>query len=103
MSKAILIIDDIPENLFTENLSIKYQLIYYPDGHMKELGRHGKRRLRPMPEKKNVGEIETVSDYMKSDISQMIDGLYASITLDTELLLATGYNRCIDEILGEEE
>lgn len=52
MNKAILVIDDIPENLFTENLSIKYQLIYYPDGHMKELGIHGKQLLKPMPKER---------------------------------------------------
>lgn len=75
MAKAILILDDIPENLFTENLSVKYQLIYYPDGHMKELGIHGKQLLKPMPEKYSIGD----DDYID------------------------GWNACIDEITRGEE
>lgn len=84
MSKAILVIDDIPENLFTENLSIKYQLIYYPDGHMKELGIHGKQLLKPMPEKKPTGNFE---QYTKE---------YADLVNAEN----RGFNLCIDEILG---
>lgn len=39
-------------------------------------------KLKPMPQRKIVGEITM---------------------LDTKLLLASGYNLCIDEILGEKE
>ena len=83
MAKAILIIDDIDEQLFTENLSVKYQLIYYPDGHMKELGIHGKQRLKPMPEKQYISLKEVI-------------GIKCSCYSD-------GWNDCIDKILGEEE
>ena len=86
MSKAILVIDDIHESLFTENLSIEYQLLYYPDGHMKELGIHGKQLLKPMPERKFIYE----------------EGNYQT---DIEYILhAEGWNMCIDELLeGETE
>ena len=75
MSKAILVIDDIPESMFAENISIEYKLIYYPDGHLKELGIHGKQLLKPLPFK-----IERAFDIDKSFID--------------------GYNYCLDEILG---
>lgn len=57
--------------------------------------------LKPMPERKKVGEIERVDDFMKSEIRVIAEKVEAQIRLDTELLLATGYNACIDEILGE--
>ena len=58
--------------------------------------------LKPMPQRKIVGEIEKVDDFMKSDIQIINEKVSAKIMLDTELLIASGYNLCIDEILGEE-
>lgn len=83
--KAVLVIDDIPEGLFTEKVSIKYQLIYYLDGHMKELGIHGKEILKPMPEKK----IHEPTYYA-------VEGLGGAFELERH----KGFNNCIDEILG---
>ena len=57
--------------------------------------------LKPMPQRKIVGEIEKVDDFMKSDIQIINEKVTATMMLDTELLLASGYNLCIDEILGE--
>ena len=84
--KAILVIDDIPEEYFAETISIKYELIYYPDGHMKELGIHGKRRLRPMPEKK--------------PLSQNRGKNHCEYSLLDRLEYQKGFNDCIDEIIG---
>lgn len=58
--------------------------------------------LKPLPQRKKVGEIEKVDDFMKSDIQTINEKVTARIMLDTELLLASGYNLCIDDILGEE-
>lgn len=58
--------------------------------------------LKTMPEKKYVEEIKEVNDFMKTDIQIMNDKIVSEIMLDTDLLLASGYNKCIDEILGEE-
>ena len=58
--------------------------------------------LRPMPQKKEVKEINAIDDVMKSDIQIIYEKVTAKIMLDTELLIASGYNLCIDEILGEE-
>ena len=59
--------------------------------------------LKPLPQKAEVGEIRKVDDFMKTEIQQTLDGLSANIMLQTELLIATGYNLCVDEILGEEK
>ena len=59
-------------------------------------------KIVPMPQRKIVGEIEKVDDFMKSDIQIINEKVTAKIMLDTELLIASGYNLCIDEILGEE-
>lgn len=77
--KAILVIDDIPESIFAENISIEYKLIYYPDGHLKELGIHGKQLLKPMPKELDPGISDDYVNYCQ------------------------GFNDCLDEILGEEE
>lgn len=57
--------------------------------------------LKPLPQRKIVGEIEKVDDFMKSDIQIINEKVTTQIMLDTELLLASGYNLCLDEILGE--
>lgn len=80
MAKAVLVIDDIPENLFIDNLSIEYKLIYFPDGYSKELGVHGYERLRPMPN--------------KLDLKSRKDRGY-------NMDYAIGYNDCIDELIGD--
>lgn len=59
--------------------------------------------LQPIPQRKIVGKIKEVDDFMKSDIQIINDKVTAQIMLNTELLIASGYNMCIDEILGEEE
>ena len=46
--KAMLIID-VPEEFNDEELSVHYKVVYYPDGHLKEVGIHGKQRLIPLP------------------------------------------------------
>ena len=59
--------------------------------------------LKPIPQRKKVGEIEKIDDFMKSDIQTINEKVTAKIMLDTELLIASGYNLCIDKILGETE
>lgn len=58
--------------------------------------------LQPLPKKKKTKEINVIDDFMKSDIQIINEKVTAQMRLDTELLLASGYNLCIDEILGEE-
>lgn len=95
MSKAILILDNIDETEIAE-LRANIQLNLYGE----DRGEYTNCPLKPMPERKKVGEIERVDDFMKSEIRVMVEKVEAQIRLDTELLLATGYNACIDEILG---
>lgn len=95
MSRAILVIDDIPESMFTEKISIIYKLIYYPDGHLKELGICGKQLLKPLPQKKE-----------EIDIMETITGPYGKSTIILEKVIEKarqqGYNLYLKEILGEE-
>lgn len=86
MTKAILVIDDIPESMFTEKISIRYKLIYYPDGHLKELGICGKQLLKPLPKK-----------YIK--IAQISNG---KVINTEDMQFMAGYNKCLDEILEGE-
>lgn len=58
--------------------------------------------LQPMPQRKMVGKIKEVDDFMKSEIEIINEEVTARMMLDTELLIASGYNLCIDEILGGE-
>lgn len=59
--------------------------------------------LKPLPQRKKVGEIEKIDDFMESDIQTINEKVTARIMLDTELLLASGFNLCLDDILGEQE
>lgn len=81
MSKAILIIDNVQEEWFKDNLSCKFQLLYYPNGEMKELGISGKHHLKPLPNEISHSEIEDEYDYWEIE----------------------GYNKCLKELLGGEE
>lgn len=56
--------------------------------------------LRPLPEKKNVA-VEDIEDIMHTEF--LLDSLIAKIHLDTDKLIALGWNSCVDEILGEKE
>ena len=85
--KAILIIDDIPEEWFKDNLSCTFQLLYYPNGEMKELGISGKHHLKPLPQKKDI------------NIAEKKKGFYEIYTKN----YVQGWNECLDEILGEKE
>lgn len=110
MSKAILVID-MPKKCYECSLMsndmyckayayiVKGRKLCVEDDVL-----HGERNsvcpLKPMPQRKMVGEIEKVDDFMKSDIQIINEKVTARMMLDTELLLASGYNLCIDEILG---
>lgn len=96
MSKAILVIDDIPESMFTEKISIKYNLIYYPDGHLKELGICGKQLLKPLPQKKEEIPFEETKRTSIFGEQILLDKMM-------KLIRAKGYNECLKDILGEEE
>ena len=79
--KAIVVIDNIKEEWFKDNLSCKFQLLYYPNGEMKELGISGKHHLKPLPQKKYAGcDLPEWKEYKNK-----------------------GWNDCIDEILKEVE
>lgn len=92
--KAILVID-----IDDEYLGKEISLIKFTDDN----AIYCNTKLKPMPQRKIVGEIEKVNDFMKPDIQIINEKVTAKMMLDTELLLASGYNKCIDEILGEEE
>ena len=59
--------------------------------------------LRPLPQKIEV-DVKKIEDIMNTEF-QMVDVIQdkikAKIKLDTDKLIALGYNKCIDEILGE--
>lgn len=62
-------------------------------------------KLKPMPQKKEV-EVNKIEDIMHTEYS--IEDIYknkyiADIRLATDKLIALGYNKCIEEITGEEE
>ena len=59
--------------------------------------------LKLMPNKKIVKEIRSMNDIVGYSINQLGDIFTAHVELQTETLLSLGYNKCIDEILGEEE
>ena len=85
MSKGILIIDGIPDGLFLDKISAKYELVNYPDGHMRYIGSRGKRKLRRLPEKKDI--------YAEPVQIIFIDGK----AVDAYSL---GWNDCLDAIVG---
>lgn len=59
--------------------------------------------LKPIPQKKEV-EVNKIDDIMRVEysIEDIYNGKYvADIMLETDKLIAIGYNGCIDEILGD--
>lgn len=103
--KAILVID-VPDKYSDRDIYALHEIYTYEGNRYERIEEYkeGLHKLKPMPQRKIVGEIEKVSDFMKSDIQVINEKVSAEIMLDTELLLASGYNKCIDEILlGEEE
>lgn len=59
--------------------------------------------LKPLPRKKEV-EVNKIEDIMHTEfqtIDVISDKYIANIKLETDKLIAIGYNGCIDEILGE--
>lgn len=107
--KAILVID-LPDKDYAGREIIEPKIEYkvfnkvgFNELGYFEMGIHGYELLKPMPQRKIVGEIKKVDDFMKSDIQIINEKVTASMILDTELLLASGYNLCIDEISGEKE
>ena len=89
--KAILIIDDIQEEWFENNLSAKFELIYYPNGEMKELGIHGKCHLKPFPQKRELNYATRPMRAFNNELSLL------------KYAVDKGYNKAIDDILGGEE
>ena len=107
--KAILIID-IPDDYDEYGSGDWYvvgdddlRVVYEEDGALKTYKYidDDMAQLKPLPQKKKVREINKVDDFMKSDIQIINEKVTAKIMLDTELLLASGYNQCLDDILGE--
>lgn len=81
-------------------------MVYAKNEHSKYIGINDKPSwcpLKPIPQKKEVKEINDIDDFMKSEIQIINEKVTARMMLDTELLLASGYNLCVDELLGEEE
>lgn len=59
--------------------------------------------LRPMPKKINVENIKDTIHTEFQTPGAFYDTFRAKIQLDTDKLIAIGYNMCVDEILGENE
>ena len=60
--------------------------------------------LKPMPQKKEI-DVKKIEDIMHIEFQftdVIRDKYIADIKLETDKLIAIGYNRCISEILGEE-
>lgn len=97
--KAIITIElDYPEQIY--DLYETKEIRFYDKEGVYMLWEGGF-EIKPMPQRKIVGKIEKVDDFMKSEIQIINEKVTARMMLDTELLLASGYNKCIDEILGE--
>ena len=75
---------------------------YYCSLHKVHVDKDGNicKKLRPLPEKKSV-KVEKIEDLMHTEF--LLDSLVAKINLDTDRLIALGWNSCVDEILGERE
>lgn len=98
--KAILVVDlDQHENIDIEGTKATY-IELETKNEIRKISLIG-HWLKPLPQRKIVGKIKEVDDFMKSDIQVINEKVIAEMRLDTELLIASGYNLCIDEILGE--
>lgn len=82
--KAILVVN-LPEDVFIDDCRIEFRVI---ENVMNMCVEDGVKRLRPMPQKK-----EAKGDFYKQ--REIVTGLNDLIDFDK------GYNKCIDEILGE--
>ena len=96
--KAVLVIDEMPNSCD--------ECPCCCDCHCSHLGRElgiwalhtGKPvdcPLKLLPQKKEV-EVNKIDDYMHTEFS--VDKLSAKILLDTEKLIALGWNACLEEI-----
>lgn len=94
MAKAILVIDEMPNDCYECNFAI--DLCH---GTIPPQEYYNKRPswcpLKPMPEKLHV-EVNRIEDLMPSEFD--IDKLSLKIRLDTDKLFALGWNACLKEI-----
>ena len=79
------------------HMQLEYGELYYPKPSWCP--------LRPLPQKIEV-DVEKIEDIMTTEF-QMVDVIQdkikAKIKLDTDKLIALGWNGCINEILGDED
>ena len=87
MTKAILVIDDIPDDYKDYQLKATFTLWKIQNGVLKEIGIHGCDFLKEMPKKK-----VPVFNPNDCDINEEIKIIHE----------IDGYNACIDEIIGED-
>ena len=90
MMTKILVIDDIPDEYKDYQLKATFTLWKIQDGVLQEIGIHGCDFLKEMPKK--LDEHEYYIKYRD-----------AKIPCGDWIEEVDGYNRCIDEILGDEE
>ena len=89
--KAVLVID-LPDDMWIEDTQT-LNVTLYNGLFVREVKMN--RHLKPLPKKKEV-EANKIEDLIHSEFS--IDNLTAKILLDTEKLIALGWNACLKEI-----
>lgn len=102
-SKAILVIECIPENCgkcrladFGKCWGSKSYI------HLSTKDRPKECPLRPLPQKREV-EVNEIKDIMHTEFQTtdvITDKFIADIKFETDKFIALGYNSCIDDIMG---
>lgn len=107
MSKAILILDEMPKNCGECKLYMNNGNSYW----CKAAGIDttgftipASCPLKPMPKKKEVKKIMQPKDFIYTETQYDIiaNKIMEKINYDVETIFNEGYNSCLDEILGEE-
>lgn len=87
MSKAILVLNEVPKRCMECPFAYEYEQMYFCKTLQKITGtKKDECPLKPMPEKKEAHTYSPVIGYF-----------------DYDDIYGTGYNDCINEIIGEEE
>lgn len=104
MSKAILILDKMPESCLECEILDNDELTCL--GMKVEYGHLNNRQhfcpLKPMPERKEVRKVKYINDVVniQTTYDYITNKIHGQVIYDVDRIFAVGYNACIDEILG---
>lgn len=88
-----------------DDLVVMAKVYRKKDGYKEFVSVENNLPLKQLPEKKNV-EVEKIDDIMRTEFQTadvFTDKFVAKIKLDTDKLLALGWNSCLENIIGNDE